>query len=112
MHHMNKQSGMTMMGAILVIAAVVLVGIIGMKTMPAYAEFYNIQRILETISEGTNKSRSDIVEAFDKRRRIDNIEVINGNDLILRDGEIVAEYEKVVPLFGNVSLLLEFNTQE
>jgi len=108
----TKQFGMTMSGTLIVLAAVVLLGIIGFKTAPAYAEYYAIKEIVADINSRGDKTKSGIKETFNKRAQIDNISSISGNDLIMQDGEIFAEYEKVIPLFGNISLLLEFDTQE
>lgn len=108
----NRQSGMTMAGTMVVLVAILVLGIIGFKTAPAYAEFYTIKDIVASLNESSDKTRSGIKETFQKRAQIDNITSMSGDDLVMKEGVISAEYEKVIPLFGNMSLLLEFDTKE
>jgi hypothetical protein len=53
-----------------------------------------------------------MVEAFDKRSQIDDITAIRGKDLdIAKNGgsvTISAAYEKKVPLFANISVVIDF----
>ncbi len=63
-------------------------------------------------SEGRTGSVVDIRKAFDRRADIDGITVVTGADLdISKDGgDIVISfaYTKKIPLFANVSLLIDF----
>jgi|SRR5690606_15367905 hypothetical protein len=112
---MNNQRGMTFIGTVLMIAGIVFVAVIGMKMVPAYLEFMSVKKALNNIAaqpgfrEMTNK---DIYESFSKTAAIDDIDSITAKELIITQSDlgpvVIAEYQVVVPLMGNVSALLDF----
>ena len=105
---LTKQKGMTFIGLVLVIAAVVCIAIVGMKVAPAYGEFMNVKKaIKKAAGEGDNKK--DIAASFDKTAQIDNIESVKGADLVVNNGVATVEYQKVIPIVANASILLDFN---
>ncbi len=109
---LNKQKGMTFIGLVLVVAAVICIAVVGMKVAPAYGEFMNIKKAIKKIaSSGSvdSMSKKDIANAFDKSASIDNIERVHGADLVVASGVISAEYQVVIPLVANASILLDFN---
>jgi Domain of unknown function (DUF4845) len=107
----KQQKGMTMIGAILVIAAILCFALVGMKVMPAYLEFMSIKAAVKKIAKDTSGeiNKRDAAAAFEKIRSVDNIERIKGSDLTVADGVISTEYQVVIPLFANASVLLDFN---
>jgi len=88
-------------GVLVMLIAIVFVAIVGMKVAPAYIEYFSIK-----------KAVADVRKAFDRRAIIDEISSIQGSDLeITKEGsEIVLgfAYEKRIPLFYNISLLIDF----
>ena len=104
----SQQSGMTFIGLVLVIAAVVFVAIIGMKVAPAYGEFMTIKKALKkAASEGTAKK--EISDSFDRTASIDNISRISGKDLVVNNGVVSVDYQVVLPIVANASILLDFS---
>lgn len=105
-----SQRGMTFWGTLVVLSALLLLGTVGMKTLPAYLEFNSIKTAIKKIGRdsptGTNKK--DIVDAFNRQASVDNIKAIKGHELNYENGVVSAEYQVVVPMFGNISLLLDF----
>lgn len=112
---MNSQRGITLTGflvfAVIAIAALLL----GFKLGPAYMEYYTIQKTFRAMAnEPSLKSatRSEFNNAFNSRAGIDNIKSIVAADVqVDKDGSGVvlsAEYSVRVPLFGNLSALMEF----
>lgn len=113
----NKQSGMTFIGLVLVIAAVICVAVVGMKVAPAYMEFFSVKKVIQHIaSDGAfaTMSKKDIETAFNKNADAGYITVIKGSDLIIEKGEsgnvVKAEYQVVLPIVANASILLNFST--
>lgn len=111
---MHKQKGMTFIGTVSMIAMIVFVAVILMKLAPYYAEHMTIKKVLKTVAEDTRgKGRAEIQEAYRKAASIDDIKSIDKTDLQIATDDagtvISTEYEVVVPLFGNVSALLEFS---
>ncbi len=112
---MHKQRGITITGflifAILFFAALLL----GFKIGPAYMEFYTIQKTLRVMAaEPAMKtaSRGEFNSAWNARAGMDNIKAIGYDDIqIEKDGSgivLSAEYSVRVPLFANLSALMEF----
>jgi 3-hydroxyacyl-CoA dehydrogenase len=110
---LKQQQGMTFIGAVLVIAAIMCFAVVGMKVAPAYMEYNNVKNSVKKINSanaGGRMSKSEINEAFGKSASIDNIQSISAADLVVDSGVVRAEYQKVIPIVGNASVLLDFNT--
>ena len=112
-----KQQGMTFIGLVLVIAAVIFLAVIGMKVVPSYIEFFSVKKIIKSISSDpkfNEMSKQDIIKSFDKGADIGYVTVIKGSDLVIEKsstGNIVsATYQVVTPIVANASVLLDFNT--
>jgi hypothetical protein len=112
----NKQQGMTFVGLVLVVAAVIFLAVIGMKLVPAYIEFFGVKKIITSIGEDTKfneMSKQDIVTAFNKGADIGYVTVIKGSDLVIAKDEsgnvVTATYQVTIPIVANASVLLDFN---
>jgi len=112
---MQKQRGMTFIGLVLMIAGIVFVAVIGMKMVPAYLEFMSVKKALNNIAtqpEFNEMTNKDIYESFSKTAAIDDIDSITAKELIITQSDlgpvVIAEYQVVVPLMGNVSALIDF----
>jgi len=114
---MRKQRGMTFIGLLLMIAAALFIGMIVLKLTPAYLEYFNVKNAIKKIGNepGFNEmTKKDIGDEFDRSASIDSIEVVQGRDLEVSKEEsgkqvVSVEYQKVVPIIGNVSALLDFS---
>ena len=113
---LNKQKGMTFIGLVLVVAAVICIAIVGMKVAPAYIEFFGVKKIIVKIANESNfneMSKKQIVDEFDNGADIGYVKVIKGSDLVIEKGEsgnvVSAEYQVVLPIVANASILLNFN---
>lgn len=112
----RKQRGVSMT-ALLLILAVVIFGAVGaMKIAPAYMEYFSVKKAVTAIAasgEARAGTVADVRKAFDRRAAVDDIKVIGGQDLDVtkEGGEVVVSfaYPKQVPLFSNISLLIEFS---
>ena len=112
---MIKQRGMGMLGILMIVVLVVAAVIVSMKAIPAYLEFFAVKRAVAALkSEADGGTVKAIKDKFDARATIDDIRTITANDLEIskEGGKVVVsvEYQRVVPLFANVSLLLDFQT--
>ena len=113
----NKQQGMTFIGLVLVLAAVIFLAVIGMKVVPAYIEFFGVKKIISSIGNDpkfNEMSKQDIMTAFDKGADIGYVSVIKGSDLVIAKGDtgnvVSATYQVTIPIVSNASVLLDFNT--
>jgi Domain of unknown function (DUF4845) len=106
----NKQKGMTFIGLVLVIAAVVCIAVVGMKVTPAYLEFMSVKNAIKKIGrEGGDLNKKEVAASFDRSASVDNIAVIKGSDLVVNNGVVSAEYQVIIPIVANASVLLDFN---
>jgi hypothetical protein len=110
----KKQRGISFL-VVFLIGVVLALGAVGaMKIAPAYTEFLTVKKAVAAVAagEGRTGSVTEIRKAFDRRANIDSITVVTPGELeISKDGGDVVisfAYQKVIPLFANVSLLIDF----
>lgn len=111
----RKQRGATLIGMMFVGGAVVFIALIAMKIFPAYQEYFSVKTVIRAMNKESlnTMSKKEIMSSFDRRADTSYVSVIHGSDLTIGKnsaGETVvsAEYQVVKPLFGNVSVLLDF----
>ena len=111
--HSNKitnQKGGSFIGMLIVIAAIVFLGLIGLKVGPAYLEYINVKNAVKKVANSVDLTdKKAIVTQFNNSASIDNISVVKGSDLIVNDGVVSVDYQVIVPIMSNVSVLLDFN---
>jgi hypothetical protein len=103
-------------GVLLLLIAIVFVAIIGMKLVPAYIEYFSIKSAVTSMTQSgelRGATVADVRKAFDRRLTIDyNITAVKPEDLeITKDGNeivIAFAYEKRIPLFYNISVVIDF----
>ena len=115
MNTRRRQQGLTITGFIFVAIFAMLVVMIGFRMVPAYIEWYTVQKVmantLATSKEGFTlyQFRRD----FDLKAAADYIDSVRGSDVeVVKEGNqlvATASWTKVLHLVGNVSLLLEFD---
>ena len=110
---MNKQRGVAISDLILWGIVISILALLGMKAGPEYLEFYKIQKSVKSISAGSSdQTVAGIRAAYDRYADVNYITTLKGTDLdISKEGNgvvIAFAYERRIPLFFNVSLLLEF----
>lgn len=106
----KTQRGMSFWGTIVVLAALVFIGTFLLKSIPAYVEFNSVRTAVKAIANASSGelNKKEVTDAFNRQASIDSIESVSGRDLRIEGGAIVVEYQKVIPLFGNMSILLDF----
>jgi hypothetical protein len=114
---MKKQLGMSFFGFIIVAMAVAMALIIGFKVVPTYTQFFSIQNTVQKLAKNSAGQTPDAIrEAFGREADIGYITDITGKDLVITQigGKtiIAANYEKVIPLVANVSLLFDFQIEK
>ncbi len=117
MHSKRQQRGMTFWGLSFVLGILAFFLFILFKLIPPYMEDFKVRGALDSLSRQADvggMSKGDIAEALRKRFEIDNVDSIKlGTDLTVetrgRAKVIRIRYDNVVPVLGNVSLLLEFD---
>jgi hypothetical protein len=102
-------------GVLLILIAIVFVAIIGMKMVPAYIEYFTIKKAVTAITQSgelRNATVADVRKAYDSRANVDDITAVRPGDLeVTKDGNeivIAFAYEKRIPLFYNISVVIDF----
>ena len=112
---MKRQQGVTLIGFIIIAAIVAALGIVAFRVIPIYNEYLTVRKIIKAIDVKSNEATpQDIRNQFILKASADYVSDIKASDLDItkEQGRIVVavSYSKTVPLFGNVSLLFDFET--
>jgi hypothetical protein len=93
-----------------------MIVVLGMKLTPVFLEYVAIQKSFAAIVNDStlkNASPNEIRLSFNKRANINDIDVISGRDIKIskEKGRLMlkADYSVTIPLFANVSILIDFN---
>jgi hypothetical protein len=112
----NRQRGMSMWSTMFVVGVLAFFLFVLFKLIPPYLEDMKVTTALDSLlrePSAETMGKADLVERLDKRFDIDNVTNVKAKQLEIKPmGKLKAitlNYEVVVPLFYNVSLLLEFN---
>lgn len=112
----KKQAGATLLGMLFIGALLFIVAIVAMKIFPAYQEYFSVKTVIRSMNKESlsSMSKKEIQDSFDRRANTSYITVIKGTDLVIgknKAGEpaVSAQYQVITPLFGNISVLMDFN---
>jgi hypothetical protein len=113
---MKKQLGVTVSGLLMVSVVLVLVAILGFKLFTPYSEYFSIQKVFRSLAikpEVREGGKREFNAAWASYAQIERISAINGDDIeITKEGSnviISANYTVKVPLFKNISLVIDFS---
>jgi hypothetical protein len=111
----SKQQGVTMIGVVFIAGMIVFFSIMALKLVPSYIEYATIQSHLRELARAPDTrgaSPQELRLAFNRRRHIDNITSVDGNDMTVeKDGGdvlLTIEYSTQIHMVGNISALIEF----
>jgi len=112
----GHQRGLSFGGFVFGAFMLVLVAITGIKLIPAFIQNAQINTVFAEIVRDPNMAKAsprEIRNSFDRRASIDAITAIKSDDIDIASGdgqlELSADYSVKVPLFGNMSILMEFH---
>jgi hypothetical protein len=103
-----------MIGFLFVVVIVLVAAVVGFRVLPAYIEYFSVQRALVESLNATREFNDPAEIRRHFQRRVDSgyIESVDGRDVDLRKigNEQVASvaWTRKLPLVANVSLLIEF----
>jgi type II secretory pathway pseudopilin PulG len=114
----SKQSGVTLIGFLIIMAIVGFLGFMAMKLLPSYSEYMGVVKAMNQIAtEGTNgKSLDDIRRELMFKMNfqyVDDATIKPANITIKRDAggasQLQVAYDKDIPFMYNIDFLLHFN---
>jgi Domain of unknown function (DUF4845) len=113
----QRQRGVTAIGWILLLAPVFVLGYMAMRAIPPYNNYLAVVRALDNFAKdhqgsGAAMTKDQIKDYLSRKWTTEYIDQPRIEDLAMkREGggwSIEADYEQVIPLFYNVSLLFQF----
>jgi hypothetical protein len=112
----RRQRGITFIGWVILLVPVAILVYAGIRLTPIYLNATKVARVLEQVRQEyqgqASVSQTSLRSALGRRFNIEYIDYPDYKDLSIRktgEGwEIAAEYDEVVPLVYNVSLLVDF----
>ncbi len=107
----SRQQGISLMGLIFGLAILAVLAVLGMKIVPTVTEYMAVNKaIVKAKEEGSTPAAIRI--SFDKQADVAYISSISGKELDVYNGpnglEVSFKYDKVIPLVGPASLLIEY----
>jgi len=112
-----RQRGMTFLGGLLLLIPVAIVVYAGIRLAPVYLNYMRVAHSLDTAASTVGSSGQvtpqAIRDALDKQFDIETIDFPTVNEIQIRQNGgtwvIEAKYEDTAHLFGNISLLVDFD---
>jgi hypothetical protein len=105
------QKGLSLTGLIVLLVIVGMIAVLAMKVTPTFTEYLSIKKAINSV-KANGGSIPEMRTAFDKQAEVGYIDSISGKDLdIVKNGddaEISFAYQKIIPLVGPVSLLIDY----
>lgn len=115
----RKQSGMTLIGFLVVLAVVGFAAYIGMKLFPMYQEYYAVRSAMKGLASEPgigDMDPSKIQDLFFRRLYINYSESVKKNNVKIErmDGgwNMKVSYEVRRPMVGNLDVVGVFNTEQ
>lgn len=110
---MNNQRGVAISGLMFWGVIFAVVALLGIKVVPEVIDYYKIKKsVTSTAMNSSGKTVGEIRNIYSKYMEIEQIQTITPADLdISKEGNdvvITFAYEKRIPLFANVSLVIDF----
>ena len=115
-HSMHRQSGMTTLGVIILVAFVGLFAFAGIRLTPVYLNYMKVASVISGVQEefdGAGPTKATIRKSISRRFDIDSVGVIKASDVEIKtvDGgfEVSATYSHKADFIANVSFLVDFD---
>lgn len=114
----KSQRGVTFLGWLLLLIPVAIVAYAGLRAAPIYLNYFKVVKALEQTAaeiKGEEVNPVDVHNSLARRFDVEYIDRPDAKDIeVHREGEhwvAVAQYDEHTPLFGNMSLHMEFDKQ-
>lgn len=110
---LKYQRGVSLSGLLVWSVILVLVAGVGMKVVPSVIEYFKIVKDTKSAvaQVGKDATVADVKKSFEKYADIDQLDFTADQLDISKDGGNIVisfDYDKKIPLFGNVSLLINY----
>jgi len=113
---LNKQRGLTFISLVFILGLIAFFTLLVLKIAPIYFNNSKVKNALAAVEQSvdiTSKTRQEILSSLDKRFNMNYVEYVTQDDIkiIAQPGyvKVDIEYERVEPIMGNLSVLVEFH---
>lgn len=115
----HSQRGVTFIGWLILLIPIGIFVYAGIRLTPIYLNYMRVAKALTSVAKeyksGPTLNPGDVRTSLGKHFDIDSIEHPDLKEIdIHREGDhlvAIADYEDTVPMFGNISLLVQFHKQ-
>jgi len=114
--HIKSQRGLTFISLVFLLCLIGFFTLLILKIAPLYINNSKVSNAVEALKKTpdiTGQSRNQILDSLHKRFNLNYVEYVTDDDitLIAQPGyvKLDIEYERVEPIFGNLSVLVEFH---
>ncbi len=111
----RKQSGITLIGFVIILALVGVFIYIGMKLIPMYQEYYSVKQALSGMAEEpgiADNSPNKIADLFFRRLYVSYSENVKPSDVKIKridnGWQVDVNYEVRKPIIGNLDVVGKF----
>ena len=110
----SAQRGISFIGFLFVAAVVLVVALLAFRMIPAYIEWYTVQKALDSaMSETSDPTVVNVRKSVERKLNADYVDAVGARDVELsKDGNKITasvSWQKKLPLVANVSLLIDFD---
>ncbi|MGR8929286.1 MAG: DUF4845 domain-containing protein [Gammaproteobacteria bacterium] len=112
----NKQRGLTFISLVFILGLIAFFTLLVLKIAPIYFNNSKVKNAVAAVKETvdiTTKSKKEILDSLDKRFNMNYVEYVTNDDIkvIAQPGyvRLDIDYERVEPIVGNLSVLVEFH---
>lgn len=115
---MQRQSGMSLIGFIFVLAMVIFISYLGMRIVPIYLEFYSVVNAMDGVAEERGSAR---LSPFDIRVKVLNRLYVSYSENVKESHiklnrttsgvNLRIAYEVRTPVLGNLDVIAKFDRQ-
>ncbi len=117
MASMHRQSGLTLISWMVVIAVVAFFAVVGLKSLPIYLNHYKIVSIMQNVAGQPGISESsplEIRETFSRRFDIDMVKHVDEREIKVKGAPggprtMELKYEVRIKMFYNVDAVFVFD---
>ena len=114
---MRKQRGVTFIGWVFLLTPLAILLYAGIRTGPEYMNYY---KVVQAMKACANDLKSDealspaaITKSLERRFNVSYVDSPSAREIIIKKEDagwtMTADYEKTVPMFGNLFLTMAFN---
>jgi hypothetical protein len=115
----RKQSGLTFIGFVIVLAVAGLFIYVGMKLVPMYTEFYAVKKALASLASEdgiANRSAGEVEKMFFKRLYMSYALTVKNDNVKVERREtswiVIVDYENRRPLIANLDVVGKFHAEK